>query len=72
MKAKIEIPCLHAEAVIQAIAPDIDENQKFNISIEADDKIKLKIEAKDISGLLAGINSYMKLIKVSMEALQNE
>ena len=43
-------------------------NSKFKAEIETEkDKIEVKIEAEDISGLLAGVNSYLKLIRTSIE-----
>lgn len=70
MKAKIEIECENPEIVIKAIKPDMDE-QRFRVELKANDnKIKIKVKAKDISSLLAGINSYVRLIKSSIGALK--
>lgn len=68
MKAELEIECKHPEVIKESLQPDIDENSKFKAEIETEkDKIEVKIEAEDISGLLAGINSYLKLIRTSIE-----
>ena len=66
MKAEIEIECKEPETVIKAISPDIDA-KKFDVKLEGNgDKLSLKIESEDMTGLLAGINSYMKLIRTAI------
>ncbi len=68
MKAEIEVECKDPEKVIESIEPDIDKTEKFEVQLEADqDKIKLKIKAKDIAGMLAAINSYLRLIRTSKD-----
>jgi len=70
MKAEIEIECKKPDIVIKSIRPDVEEVKKFNVKIEAENnKIKLEIEADDIAGLLAGINSYMRLIRTSLNSM---
>jgi len=69
MKAEIKIECENPEIIIKSIKPDMDD-KRFVSELKADDnKLKLKVHANDISSLLAGINSYMRLIKSSMGAL---
>ena len=71
MKAEIEIECDRPDIVVGALKPEIEETKKFNVKIDAEkNSVKLKIEAEDISGLLAGINSYMRLIKTSLDAME--
>ena len=71
MKAEIELECKEPETVIQSLKPDEEELDKFNIKLTSEkNKLKIKIEAEDISGLLAGINSYLRLVKVSMDATE--
>ena len=71
MKAEIEIECKEPEIVIRSLKPDEEELDKFNVKLTAEkNKLKIKIEAEDISGLLAGINSYMRLIKVAIDAME--
>ena len=75
MKAKIELECKDPQNVIKSIKPDMDQNQKFEVKLEADDnKVKLTVKSNEISGLLAGINSYMRLIKTAndLEEIKNE
>lgn len=70
MKAKIEIECENPEIIVKAIKPDMDE-QRFRVELKANDnKIKIKVKADNISSLLAGINSYVRLIKSSIGALK--
>ncbi|MBN2203150.1 MAG: hypothetical protein JW700_03120 [Candidatus Aenigmarchaeota archaeon] len=66
MKAKIKIECENPKLVVKAIEPDMDSG-RFEVELEAnDERIELKVESKDIAGLLAGINSYIKLIRAAI------
>ena len=68
MKAVIEIDVEHPDQIIKAIEPDIDQNEKFDVKLEEQEgKIVLTVEAREIAGLLAGINSYVKLIRVALD-----
>ena len=45
--------------------------KKFNVDVKSDsDNIILTIESDNISGLLAGINSYMRLIRVAKNGME--
>ncbi len=71
MKAEIEIECKEPEIVIRSIKPDEGEIKKFDVKISAEkNKLKIKVESKDIPGLLAGINSYLRLVKVAIDAME--
>ena len=71
MKAEIEIECKRPDIVVRALEPETEETKKFSVEIKAEkEKIKLKLEAEDISGLLAGINSYMRLIRTSISGME--
>lgn len=71
MKAEIEIECKEPEIVIKSLKPDEEELTKFDAKLTSEkNKLKLKIEARDFPGLLAGINSYIRLIKVAMDAME--
>jgi len=71
MKAEIEIECERPDIVVKALVPETEETKKFTVKIEeGKDRLKLKLEAEDVSGLLAGINSYMRLIKTSIDGLE--
>jgi len=71
MKAEIEIECKNPEMVIKALKPDVEDAKKFGVKLEADEnKVKLKVEADNISGLLAGINSYIRLIRTSINSME--
>ncbi|MEM5778728.1 MAG: KEOPS complex subunit Pcc1 [Candidatus Aenigmatarchaeota archaeon] len=71
MKVEIEIECKEPEIIIKSIKPDLEELKKFNVNLKNEkNKLKIKIEANDISGLLAGINSYLRLIKVAIDATE--
>ena len=71
MKAEIEIECERPDIVVKALEPEIEETKKFKVKLEPEkNKVKLKLEADDIPGLLAGINSYMRLIKTSIDGME--
>lgn len=64
----MEIDCRDAEKILRAIEADTEPTEKFSSRIAAQkNKILLEVEAKDISGLMAGINSNLKLIKLAAE-----
>jgi tRNA threonylcarbamoyladenosine modification (KEOPS) complex Pcc1 subunit len=53
------------------VKPDQEELNKFDVKLVSEkNKIKLKVEANDIPGLLAGINSYLRLIRVAIDAME--
>ena len=71
MKAEIEINCKEPGKILRSLRPDTEELNKFEIKLVADkDKLRLSVEAKDIPGILAGINSYMRLIRVAIDAME--
>lgn len=71
MKAEIELECREPEVVVKSLQPDKEQLNKFDVKLKPEkNKLKLEIEAEDISGLLAGINSYMRLIKVAIDATE--
>ena len=71
MKAEIELDCTNPELVIKSLKPDTEALNKFDVRLTATKgKLKLRVKAKDISGILAGMNSYMRLIRVAIEATE--
>jgi len=70
VKATIEVECKNPEIVIKSLKPEIDDSIKFDVKAESvNDKLILTVEAENISGLLAGINSYMRLIRVAKDGM---
>lgn len=70
MRGIIEIDCKDPEIIKRSIQPETENTSKFNVDIKAEkDKLILTIESETISGLLAGINSYIRLIRVSKNAI---
>ena len=68
MKAEIEIECKNPEDIIKAIEPDMSATDRFNASLDAQEgRLKLKVDSDDVTGLLTGINSYLRLIRTAME-----
>jgi tRNA threonylcarbamoyladenosine modification (KEOPS) complex Pcc1 subunit len=71
MKAEIELECKEPKLVVTSLQPDKEELNKFDVKLTpGKNKLILEIEAEDISGLLAGINSYMRLIKVAIDTME--
>ena len=71
MKASIEIGCEKPDIILESIKPEMGEEGKFKVELKKDNKkILLTVESEEISGLLAGINSYIKLIKTASSALE--
>ncbi len=71
MKALVEIECRNPGIVIKALKPDIGDAKKFDVKIKAEKgKVKLEVKAETISGLLAGINSYVRLIRTSISSME--
>jgi tRNA threonylcarbamoyladenosine modification (KEOPS) complex Pcc1 subunit len=69
MIAEIEIECENPEIVISSIKPDL-EAKRFDVKLDRlEGKVKLTVESEDISGLLAGINSYMRLIRTAINVV---
>lgn len=67
MRAKIEIECENPEMIIKSLEPDIDKIEKFDVKLNSENnKIILTVESNEISGLLAGINSYVRLIRTAI------
>jgi tRNA threonylcarbamoyladenosine modification (KEOPS) complex Pcc1 subunit len=71
MRAEIELKCKDPKLVIRSLKPDTEELSKFDVKLKpGTGKLTLEVEAKDVPGLLAGINSYMRLIKVAIDATE--
>ena len=69
MRAEIEIECENPEIVVKSIKPDL-EAKRFNVKLDKlEGKVKLTVESEDVSGLLAGINSYMRLIRTAINVI---
>ena len=68
MRASIDVDCREPEKILRAIEADAEPTEKFSAKLSAGkNKISLEVEAKDISGLMAGINSNLKFIKLAGE-----
>lgn len=71
MKAEIEIECKEPNIIIKSLEPDAEQAKRFDVELKAENnKIKLEIKSKDVAGLLAGINSYMRLVKTAMDSME--
>jgi tRNA threonylcarbamoyladenosine modification (KEOPS) complex Pcc1 subunit len=66
LKATVEIGCKNPENVIKSIEPDKDQTEKFDVKLESSDsKVTVTVESDNFTGLLAGLNSYIRLIKTA-------
>ena len=71
VRAEIEIECADPELIIKSIEPDVGPTEKFSARLKAEKgALKLLVESKDMAGMLAGINSYMRLARTALE-IQN-
>lgn len=69
MRAELEISCSQPELLLATLQPDIIKTDKFTVQLVAGKGcLKLTIAAADIAGLLAGINSYLRLIRTALAA----
>ena len=59
MKAVVEIECENPELVKKSIEPETDNNVELE---SMENKLVLKIESERIPTLMAGLNSYLRLI----------
>jgi tRNA threonylcarbamoyladenosine modification (KEOPS) complex Pcc1 subunit len=68
VRAELEIGCKDPELVLKSIGPDLGGSGRFTASLKAAKKsVKLTVESGDLTGLLAGVNSYARLIKTSTD-----
>lgn len=71
MRAEIEIECEEPETVIKSLEPDVEKINRFDVEFKTDkNKILLIVKSDDFGGLLAGINSYIRLIKAATDAMR--
>ena len=68
-RAVIEIETKNPELITDALKPELKEDfQRTKIDIiPGDKKIKLMIDAEDVSALRAALNSYLRWINLAME-----
>jgi len=59
MKAVVEIECENPELVKKSIEPETDNTVELE---SMENKLVLKIESERIPTLMAGLNSYLRLI----------
>jgi len=71
LRAEIEIECEEPETVIKSLEPDVEKINRFEVEFKTDkNKILLIVKSDDLGGLLAGINSYVRLIKAATDAMR--
>ena len=72
MKCLAEIECSDPELVVEAVSPEIESSDRVSVKLKSmKNRIDVMIESNDVSGLMIGFNSSMRLIKASMGAVNN-
>ncbi len=67
MKAELEIEVRDPESVVKALEPD-GWGSRFSVVLRTGPrKLYIEVAAKNISALLAGINSCLKLVRLTQE-----
>lgn len=74
MRATLEIACKNPKLVIDALKPDLEDDiKKFSGKIKTEkNSVVVSLESDTITGLAAGINSYLRLIKAASEVSEIE
>jgi len=73
VRAELELECADPDIVIKAISPDLGKNGRFSAELKkGKGKLNILIESKDITGLLAGVNSYARLVKAATDVCNLE
>lgn len=71
MKARLEIDCKNPEVVAKSVSPEAGQLKKFSASLKAEKKtLVLELESDSPSGLLAGMSSYIRLIRAALHAAE--
>ena len=66
--ANVVKPTEGAEAIVNSIQPDSKDSHRFKINIDSeDDKVIIEVEADDVSAAQAALNSYLRLVRSTLE-----
>lgn len=66
VKAELDVDCENPEMVIKSMEPDMTSTDKFSVDMKPSEKsLKIIVTSNDVGGLLAGVNSTARLIKVA-------
>lgn len=67
-KAEITLPSDRSEIILSSLLPEIRTTMpRTKVQIESNDDVKLIIKAEDTNALRAGLNSYLRWIKVAID-----
>jgi tRNA threonylcarbamoyladenosine modification (KEOPS) complex Pcc1 subunit len=67
-KCRIELECRDPEHIADALKKDVEQTKKFGVTISTKPNVViLEFSSHELSGLLAGVNSYVKLAKLALE-----
>ncbi|HLE06649.1 MAG TPA: KEOPS complex subunit Pcc1 [Candidatus Nanoarchaeia archaeon] len=70
MNAKITIPLSKEDSnnTIKALADEITDNERVKVNLKTSKEgLIIEVDADDVIGLKAGVNTYLKLLSVSEE-----
>lgn len=67
-KAEVKLPLESAKIIMNSLLPEMKTTMpRTKVQIESNDDIKLIIKAEDTNALRAGLNSYLRWIKVAID-----
>lgn len=66
----LDINTKNNKIILNSLLPDLQESERIKIKVVKKNPIKIKISATDITSLRAGINSILKLVRVSEDILE--
>ncbi|MDY6789303.1 MAG: KEOPS complex subunit Pcc1 [Candidatus Nanohaloarchaea archaeon] len=69
MEATLELDLSNPEKVLDAVKPDLQDSDRLKFDVSIDDSIQLKLRSKSLGVLRGGINTAMKLVKLSKKLM---
>ncbi len=71
MRARLEIDCKNPKVVADSVMPEAAQLKKFSASLRAEKgRLVLEMESDSPSGLLAGLSSYIRLVRAALHAAE--
>ncbi len=68
VSAELVITTEDADSIVRSIEPDNRDSKRFRVKLNSsNNQIKINVDADDVSALQAAINSYLRLIRTTME-----
>ncbi len=71
MRAKLELDVVSPDLIKRAIEVDQDSSSLFEVSMDADKAcLEVEVETNSVSSLRAGVNTILRLVKVSEKTMR--